>query len=217
MSIITEPIGLGGFEIVRDRIGAILYDELANQLAMRYDEWLDVERVYLGRYVNFNESELPAINVGVGRLDLDNHDVTQADGTGIYWIDCHMGAVSSENIDGGSLAVARMHDLVNVCMGILQHSEYKTLGFAPPFIMYRRVMQLLFNPPETKDSFSTVVGRIVMHVKAPETFGLYIPRDIESYKTVVKMHESERGYLYFGPPEAVEGNGFDFTLDTPFN
>jgi hypothetical protein len=214
MSIITESIGPGSFELVRDRIGEILYDELAYQAAIDYDEWLQVERVYISRYVNFNESELPAINVGIGRVDLDNHDVTQADGTGVYWIDVHMGAKSSNGVDGGALAVSRMHNLVNKCRGIIEHSEYKTLGFAPPFIMFRRVVQLLFNPPETKDNYSICVGRIILHVKAPENKRMYIPSNIGSYKTTVKLHESENGYLYFGPPEAVEGDGFDLTLDT---
>src|SRR5688500_9780968 len=127
MSIITESIGPGGFELVRDRIAAILYDELANQYAMSYDEWLNIRRVFISRYVNFNESELNAINVGIGRVDLDNHDVLQADGTGIYWIDCHVGAPSSASVDGGALAMYRMHNLVNVCRGIIEHSDYKTL------------------------------------------------------------------------------------------
>lgn len=215
MSIITESIGPGGYEVVRDRIAAILYDELANQFAIQYDEWLNVRRVYLNRYVNFNESELNAINVGIGRVDLDNHDVTQADGLGIYWIDVHVGAKSAPNVDGGSLAIQYMHNLVNVCRGILEHSEYKTLGFAPPFIMYRRVMQLLFNPPETKDNHSVCVGRLILHVKAPENNGVYIPNIIQGYETVVKMHESEKGYMYFGEPEPPipAGAGLDVTLD----
>lgn len=214
MSIITESIGPGGFELVRDRIASILFDELASQYAMGYDEWLNIRRVYLSRYVNFNESELPTINVGVGRVDLDNHDVLQADGTGIYWIDIHMGAKTSPGADGGALAVHRMHNLVNVCRGIIEHSEYKTLGFAPPFIMFRRVIQLMFSPPETKDNFSVCVGRIVLHVKAPETNGVYTPNLIQGYETVVKMHESERGYMYFGEPEVIPPvSGLDVTLD----
>lgn len=214
MSIITESIGPGGYELVRDRIAAILYDELSNQVAINYEEWMEVQRVYLSRYINFNESELPAINVGVGRVDLDNHDVLQADGTGLYWIDIHMGAKSSQGVDGGALAMARMHSLVNVCRGIIEHSEYKTLGFVPPFIMYRRVMQLLFNPPETKDNHSVCVGRIILHVKAPETNGIYTPGIIQGYETVVKMHESEKGYMYFGEPEVIPPvSGLDVTLD----
>lgn len=196
--IITESIGPGSFELVRNRIAEILYVELSDQVAMNYEEWMAVDRVYIGRYVPFNESELPAINVGIGRLDLDNHDQEQADGLGIYYIDVHMGAKSGPGVDGGALANARMHSLVNMCAKILQHSEFKTLGFDPPFIMYRRVMQLLFNPPETKDNFSVSVGRIVMHVKAPEEFGLYNPDYLEGYQTQVKMHESEAGYYYFG-------------------
>lgn len=201
MSIIIEDIAQGGFEIVRERIAEILYMELTAQYGFRYDDWLAVQRVYVGRFLNFNESELPAINVHASRIDLDNHDVLQADGTGIYWIDVYTGAKSRSNSDGAAVAMANLQSLVSVCRGIIQHSEYKTLGFAPPFIMYRRVMQMLFNPPEMKDNYSLAMGRIVLHVKAPETNGLYIPRNIDSYQTSIKLAESERGYYYFGPPE----------------
>jgi hypothetical protein len=213
MSIIDFEIGPGSFELVRDRIGAILYDELFRQYAFSYEDWMNIKRVYLGRYFNINESELNCINVGIARGDLDGHTVLQADNTVQYWIDVHVGAKSSENVDGGALAVARMHRLVAICRQILEHSDYKTLAFPPPFVMYRRVMQMLFNPPETKDAYSVVVGRLVLHVKVPEENGVHIPIDIGSYKTVVKMHESERGYLYFGPPENLVGFGLDYTVD----
>jgi hypothetical protein len=214
--MITElEILPASFELIRDRIAEILYNELLVAYEYTDLDWMDVRRVYIDRYIPFNESELPAVNVGVARVDLDGHTVVQSDGTTTYMIDVIAGAKTSQTRDGGAIAQAQMQRLVGLCRAIIEHTEYKTLGFTPPFIMFRRITQLMFNPSETKDLFSVARGRIMLMVKAPESNGLYVPSPIGSYKTVVTLHDSDKGYLYFGPPEAAEGEGLDLTVDQP--
>lgn len=216
MSIIDLVIPPASFEIIRDRIGEILFSEIATQYEYSGQEWANVKRVYIGRYVPFQESELPAINIGVGKIDLDGQTVIQSDGTTTFFIDVVAGATGSDEVDGAAMATADMQRLVALCRGIIEHTEYKTLAFVPPFIMFRRFSQILFNPAETKDLSSVASGRLVLMVKAPENNGPFIPRTIGSYQTIVKLHESEKGYLYFGPPEAAEGDApvLDLILDS---
>lgn len=211
MSIIGYQIGPSAFELIRDRIALILADELALQYEYASEDFLNIRKVFIERYINFNESELPAINVQVSRQGLDNQSQLQADGTTTFFIDIHTGAKSTDEIDGDSIANMECQRLAGICRAILEHSEYKTLAFAPPFIGNRTVSELKFANAEKKDSFSVAVGRITMTVRARETNGVYIPLNIAGWQTTIKLHESEQGYLWAGG-EPI-GQGLDITLD----
>lgn len=197
MSVITGIIGEQSFEAVRDRVGAILADELDMQGYLTSDVLFD-STVYLERFVRFNPSELPAVNVSIARGSLDNHDQESTDNTVLIFIECHTKAKSGPGVDGDTKSVKLMQKLIGTCRAILEDSRYKTLGFEPPFVMNRHCVEMLFNVPVTEDSESTCMGRLVLSVRVPEGNGLSIPRLLNGYKTSVKINTSEQGYLYFG-------------------
>jgi len=197
MSVINEIIGEQSFEVVRDRVGEILADELAYQGYLVDNNLFDAT-VYLERFVRFNASELPAINVSVARGALDNHDQESTDNTVTIFIECHAKAKSGTGVNGDTESVKRMQKLVGTCRAILEDSRYKTLGFAPPFVMNRHCSEMLFNVPVTDDSESTCMGRLVLSVRIPESNGLAVPRLLNGYQTTVKISTTEEGYIYLG-------------------
>ena len=197
MSVINQAIGAQAFEVIRERVGEILADELDMQFQLTYDALMEAT-VYIERHVPFNQSELPAVNVQLARVPLDNHDQLNTDGSQIFFIDCITKANAAANVDGDSYSARLMQRLMGVCRAILEDSKYKTLGFSPPFIMNRRVMDMRFGDPQTKDSVSVAKGRIILQVRAAEINGIVVPNVIDSYKTSIKLHESEAGYFYFG-------------------
>jgi hypothetical protein len=212
MPLINEIISTSSYELIRERIAEILYTELQNQYDYTADEDVNIPRVFIERMVAFNVSEMPVINVQVAQVDLDNHSQLGADGTGIYWIDFHCKAQATDDNDGGYIAQTKMQKLLGICRHILEHSNYKTLAFAPPFIMNKHVTGIRFNTAETKDAHSVASGRILFSVRAPERIGVFTPLNIAQWTTVIKLHESEAGYKWIGQP----GEGFDLTLDTSF-
>lgn len=196
MSVIDAIIGDQSFEIVRDRIGAILADELDMQSQLTYNPLFDAT-VYLERFARFNNSELPAVNISIARGSLDNHDQESTDNTVLIYIECYAKAKKSSGVDGDTESAKRMQKLVGTCRAILEDSRYKTLGFMPPFVMNRHCVEMLFNVPVTEDAESTCMGRLVLSVRIPEGNGLSQPRLMNGYQTTVKISTTEEGYLYF--------------------
>jgi hypothetical protein len=213
MSVINEPIGTQSFELIRDRIAEILAEELDMQNQLTYNPLMNAV-VYVERFIPFNESELPAVNVQLARTGIDGHDVLDADGTNYFFIDVYTKAATiksdSGRVDGGGLSVRLMHKLIGVIRAILEDSRYKTLGFMPPFIHYRRIVEFKFANPKVGDLGSTSQGRITLEVKASLENGVTTPRLIRGYETVVKLHETEEGYYYFG---GADSTGLDYILD----
>lgn len=198
MSVILTPIPQSAFELIRDRIGAILAEELDTQAQLTYDAEVDAV-VYIERFTPFNQSEYPAVNVSCARVALDGHTIEQSNGTETFVIDIYQKSNSAPGVDGSAQAVRKMHRLVGICRAILEHSKYQTLGFKPPFISSRRVVDIKFADPETtKDSVSVARGRIIMEVKCRELNGLVSPPLIDGYETVLKLNVSDAGYYYFG-------------------
>lgn len=212
MSLINAVLGTASFELIRERIAEILYTELLSQYDYTGDEELSIPRIYIERYVDFNASELPVINVQVAKVDLDNHSQMGADGNGQYWIDIHTKKETRGIEDGVYLANKWLQKLLGVCRQIIEHSNYKTLAFAPPFIMNKRIVSIQFLTHKTEDTKSIATGRLVMTVRAPESNGVFVPQNIAEWETVIKLHESEQGYKWIGQP----GEGFDITLDSSF-
>ncbi len=197
MSVIDQAIGDQSFEIIRDRVGAILAEELDNQSILTYNTLFDAT-VYLERFVRFNASELPAVNISLARGVLDNHDQLQTDDTVTIFIECHAKAKDSDGVNGDTRSAKLMQKLIGTCRAILEDSRYKTLGFNPPFVMNRHCTEMVFNVPVTEDAESTCMGRLVLSVRIPEGNGVVTPSLIDGFETSLKISTSEQGYLYFG-------------------
>jgi len=194
---LTGIIPQQSFELVRDRIGSILGTEVLNQFTLSANSALDAD-IWIERFVPFGHEELPAINVNFDSGNFSSHDQVQADGGYRFNIDCYSSAKTSSSKDGDSLAIINLHRLIGVCRAILENSVYKTLGFNAPFVMNRHIESMQIADPGKQDAASTVMGRLVMNVRLPETTELLSPTDLNSYYTTVKLEETENGYLYIG-------------------
>jgi len=199
--MIEYAIGPQSFEIIRDRVGVIIADELDMQFQLTYDKLFE-SRIYMERFIPFNESEYDAVNITVARVNLDSNTMLQSDGANTIFIDVYTKGRSYKEvdklIDGSAIATRKMHRLVGVIRAILMDSRYKTLGFEPGFILRRQIVDLRFANPKVEDNVCTATGRIVFEVRAVEINGSVQPRILADFETVVKLHESEEGYYYFG-------------------
>ncbi len=215
MSVINTVIPTRAFQRIRDRIGAILFDELDNQAQLTYDETLEAG-VWVERTVQFDHTKIPAVNVMLQKGTFGGQDQKHTEGTYTFCIDCYTKAPSSDTVDGDSEAVLRLHRLLGVCQAILEDSRYKTLGFTAPFIWNRRVDELIIaEPAQKQDLYSIAYGRLIFSVKASETNATIDVTLLKSHYTAVKLSSTDEGYQYNYSSD--QNNAFDVTFDQYFD
>jgi hypothetical protein len=197
MSVIQGPISPQAFEVVRDRIAEILADELHNQSVLAGDDEIDAN-VFVERFIPFDKTDMPAVNVMLARGTIDGQSAIQSDGTYLFNIDAYTKAPSSDVQMGDSIAIVRLHKLIGLCRAILENPRYKTLGFQPPFIMNRRAVEISIADPDSKanDGMCSAMGRLVFSVKVPESCELIVPPLIAGYNTQVKLELTDKGHMY---------------------
>jgi len=198
MAKIKTIIPAQAFEVVRDKIALILIDELENQVGISYRTELDA-KVTVERFIPYNESELPAVNVALAKGDFDNQTTIDSDGTYRYNIDVYHKSKGKTNKRGDTLAMINVQALIGVCKAILESPQYITLGFDAPFIMRRHVENIVIaEPADKKDTNSIVMGRITFIVRVPENVDVISANLIAGFDTQVKLGLTEKGYIYTG-------------------
>lgn len=219
-SIIDYAIPTGSFELVRDRIGQILADEIANQAILHADTSLNAN-VYLERFVPFAVTDCPSINVSLNTGEYSSLTQIRQDGTYQFFIDVYEKATHTSTQRGDQKAIVKLHKLANITRAILVHNRYKTLGFENPFIEHTEIKSIAIGTPQNKlESENMVMSRLVFEVRVPETSQGVTPLDIDGYTTQAILGLTDKGYLYGGDsvPAPVEPvcPGVAFYLDDIF-
>lgn len=197
------------YEIVRDRIGQILGDELPSQATLHNDPNLNAT-VFINRVIPINDEETPIVNVIMPSGSWDNFTREKQDGTYIYNIDIYVGSAASSTETGDVLALAKLQKLSGVVQGILMHGTYNTLKFAKPFIERREVRSIsIGQPSESLTANNTMLARLEMSVRVAENSVAETPPDIAGYSTQVKLGLTDKGFIYSGedipvPPPICE-------------
>lgn len=200
MSRIDVEIPPQGFEIVRDRIGMILADELYEQLILSGNYLFDL-KVWVERFVALDKTELPCVTVSYVGTQPDNGPVIQVNGENDYHIDCYVNAVYRDGVRADQAAMLRLQRLIAVCWYILTDPKYVTLGFQvgtglKPFIKRRRVKSVIIDEPRQDDATSSVRGRIVYGVDCASVYSLISPPPLDEKSTILRLNQTDKGYYY---------------------
>lgn len=195
---INTLISAQSFEIIRDKIALILGEELPNQATLAANPKLNAT-VYVERYSPPNSSELsevPIVNVLLGQGDYSNQDVTQSTGTYLYFIDIYTKAKANEDNGGDTRAIISLQKILGVCRGILEATQYLTLGFTYPFVMGRKINSIQIAGPSDPGTDSLVRGRLILEVKVPEYQEQVTANVLDGTDTTVRIDTSPQGYLW---------------------
>jgi len=198
LSKILIEIPPQGFEIIRDRIGEILADELVKQFTLHADPERNPD-VHIERLGAFDKTELPAANVLYARSDFGGNTAIDSDGKNQYHVDVYTNAKATAGERGDSKSMQRVSRILGIFRAILESPHYLTLGFAAPpgFIMRTKVLSIeIQDPKDNPDSKNTSMGRLTIQVDAVETVEQIQPRDAEGYDTQVKLEETDKGFVY---------------------
>jgi len=195
---INTIIPAQSFEIIRDKIALILKEELLNQATLAANPKLNAI-VYVERYSPPNSSEVtdvPIVNVLLGQGDYSNQDVTQSTGTYLYFIDVYTKAKANDDKGGDERAIISLQKILGICRGILEATQYLTLGFTAPFVMGRKINSIQIAGPSDPGADSLVRGRLILQVMAPEYQELSTANILDGTDTTVRIEESPQGYLW---------------------
>jgi len=194
-SLITEIIPPQAHELIRDRIGAILAVEIANQVIIDGDYEMDAD-VYVERSKPFDKTEVPAVNVSLARGSYDSQNQGNTRGTYAYNIDVYTAAKNTEDIAGDVRSAFKLQKLIGWCRFILEHPVYTTLSFDPPFISHRSCAELSIKETVPEDATSQCMGRLSLTVVANNAPELLAAAQINSHYTTVKLSATNKGYLF---------------------
>lgn len=201
---INGVIPIQNFFLVRDKIATILGSEFENQEYLTGDKDLEIT-VQAGRSRAIDKTEIPFINVMIGRMSFDNSNQGQDDNTVTYYVDVYAKSKASAEKAGDLSAADKLNKMISVARVILVNPIYSTLGFEPGFIGYRTIREVEFSDPNNnKDGVVTQMARIVFDVKMLETAKTYQEFvRVNSSHTTVKISDTEKGYKYIYEKEEI--------------
>lgn len=196
MSLINGIIQPQAFEQIRDKIAEILLIEFQNQYLLTSDPDLDLKKVYVERFVPFDFTELPCLNVGLERGDYDNQHQGQADAVYKMYVEVLMKAHTSATYRGDTKARMKVHKVMGRARAIIENPVYKTLGFVPGIIKHREVESFVFAEPTKMDQEDCTMSRMTISVKCVEETALLDVGLIHGNYTTVKLGETDKGFYW---------------------
>lgn len=201
-NLITVEIQKRNFELVRDRMGLILYNEFEFQEYVSTDIFFQRPAIKVEKSVAFDNTEIPLINVSLSHGIYDNKDIEKTDGTYTFNIDCYTKGkeetINGTKVSGDALAAIRLERMMGIVQAIFDNPVYMTLNFAKPSVSRVTVENMNVRDPEkeNQDALSTAMGRIQVSVLVPEVNDLITPSALESYQTNVRLGLTDKGYIF---------------------
>jgi len=195
-SIITGIIPSQQFEIIRDKIGLILFEELTNQYTLTSNEELNL-KVYVERLVAFDKTDMPCVNVLFSGGTYNNKNTLSADGNYSFFIDVYSAAKSTTELSGDAKAAFSLQKVLGVCRAILENPQYRDLGYTEPKVSRTSIESISIQEPQNnQDATSSIMGRLVFNVLVEEDTQLLTANAIDSFSTEVKLNLTDKGYLF---------------------
>lgn len=193
MNKINYQIPKQRFELIRENIGQILTDELCGQ---DYVKQFENFKVWNERFIQFDLTEMPAINVAYHNTPYQDYTPKEQQGINEYHIDIHMNAIHTRDVKGDTDAALKCQRLAGIVRYILMSQEQFHLGFDPGVVQSRWVETLEMGKITDNDAKQTIVARLTFRVKANEVVANIAPTEMEAIHTQVKLGETEKGHYF---------------------
>lgn len=212
MAKINGIIPQHNYELIRDRIGLILGIELANQFTLNGENF--APSIFIERVNPFDKIEVPTVNVSLFTGNYDSKNQGDSRGTYQFHVDVYCKAKTSSTIEGDVKAMYNTHRLIGICRAILENPVYKTLDFDAPSISRTSCDSFEFAKTVKDDACNVTMARLVFTVVCHETTELKTARTVQNWYTVVKLSDTDEGYVYDGRALADFNNDFNKDAST---
>lgn len=142
-NLITEIIPDQPFQIIQNKIGEILLEEITAQHALQSLESsfeLFVERIH-----PYDVSEDVVITLACREQDNQEYTQQSSQGQNLYFIDIFCGGIESSNRSLSEDVRLKLFKYVGIVKYILNSGKYPTLGFARGLIGNKHVKKVTFD------------------------------------------------------------------------
>lgn len=196
MAILNYDIAETNFELIRDRIAAILLDELDNQATRQADPDL-TGGVFAERFSPPDPSEGNVLIVYVDRGNYSHQTEITQRGKFNYFVDIFTQSKQDNANTGFYNASKKCQRLAGLILNIIQAPDYKTLGFTAGIVYHREVQDIQFDhPQDNQETNYKRMGRVIITVEHHNEIQATDPITASGYDTEVKLVETEKGFQY---------------------
>ena len=195
---ITYAISNQNYELVRDKVAAILALELPNQATLNAESHIDAS-VFTERITSIDAQEKAVVNVILSRLELSNDTAFSQKNEMSIVVEVYTQAYDTANDRGDELAAMKNHRIAGIIRTVLMSRPYARLGFDAGFIENRTISEISRTIPRNQsDAANNVMTTISMQVKCVEDMaqdeGVEVARN-STIATVIKQ-TTEKGIEY---------------------
>lgn len=198
MAILTETIGVQGFEKVSNRIAEILAEEIGNQIEIQEFEE-DVE-VFIERIQPFQTSEDVSIQVYFKGGTYDGYTTRDAQGEYMYYIDLYASSIGIGDVDASIVSKNKIYRYLGLIRYILSSGKIPTLGFPNGLIGGKYIKSISqdlefsnFGAEPSKDASYIRFSRIVFLVRVNENQALWNGIPLQGNDTKIRYEATSKG------------------------
>lgn len=191
--LITEIIPLQNFEIIKDKLGVILFEELINQKGLQCKD-IDLE-VFIERQEPYDDAEDVVVNISQSNISYNSIDERNSQGNISFNIDVYASGNATINIDGNTITRKKLDIILGWIRYILSSTKYQTLGFPKGFIGGTYVDSIQYDDNYGSQDGSFIrMSRIQFSVRANEQQSMWDGLDFTGNDTVIKLDDGTKGY-----------------------
>ena len=147
MPLINDAIPQQQFELIRDKIAAILTVEIANQYSLTGENALDTT-IWLERFVPFSQAELPGVVISLDSCDYITNSTIHSQGEYTFFIDVYTKAKNTDSERAYLTALKDLHRVLGVIRYILEDPQYRALEFPRPSVSRTEVEGFVISDPK---------------------------------------------------------------------
>lgn len=186
------------YELILERIGAIIVLELENQVVNFYNSDADQITVYVENTSSFDEADAASISLCLAPGSWDNRHAGYVRGTYTFYVDTFANAKTTAELKGSLTSAVQANRIMGMIRAILEDPIYKTLGYDPGNIGNVKVTNYEIGDIKNiqMDAANSRVNRIVVEVQAAENDQLLTGVEMMEALTTIKLELTDNGYQY---------------------
>lgn len=191
--LITEIIPLQNFEIIKDRLGVILLEELSNQIRLQCKD-IDLG-VFIERQEPYDEAEDVIVNISENNIGYGSIDEKTSQGNISFNIDVYASGNATIDFDGNTITRKKLDIFKGWIRYILSSTKYQTLAFPKGFIGGTYVDSIQNDDNYgTQDGAFVRMARLQFSVRANENQQMWNGLEFTGNDTVIKLDNGTKGY-----------------------
>lgn len=191
--LITEIIPLQNFEIIKDRLGVILFEELMNQKKLQC-KGIDID-VSIERQEPYDDAEDVVVNISQNNIAYGSIDERNSQGNISFNIDVYASGNATIEVDGNTTTRVKLDMVLGWIRYILSSTKYQTLAFPKGFIGGTYVDSVQYDDNYgSQDGAFIRMARLQFSVRASEVQEMWNGLEFTGNDTVIKLDNGTKGY-----------------------